>query len=629
MIRIRGLDAHRVRKQVEVNRRNHGPAEQAISDIESAVTFEQATEILEGIAQGTEALVEVSVVLLSDQPLVLDPELFVRECLLRLTIDSACGARPRFFRSLICRAVTACDLVPLFGAPRASHRAPLQDRNGKPVDFHPLDPRLEALHWLVVGASGSGKSFFAGLVLLRLLKGPDPISILFVDHNRSFRRLVRNLNHPYAEPTDRASLHEALEMLPRVWAYPRSVSGIELSDLPLHEKKRALGAVMARVEAFLRTRDTTHPFYLVLDECWSFLRDEPLLVQRAFREFRKFNGAVVAITQSLQDFLTDESGRSIFQNAPVRILLRQGEDLTPYRGMLGLNPTELELVHRLYQKRGEYAECLVKTPYLSRLARLVPRGEEHEWLRTDNLREERIREAKVGLPFQIGPLVKKAGLALALFLVSPAQAFMGTELPALLQLVSGQVTEIQRLTEFVGIGEANIALIKQLNEGIQQTVAQIYSIETLMQRSQGLDPSEIRSLRDLNDVLSRAQGVQRTLEEVWIVRLALADQAISKTALQSETSYQMGQEMLVTGSQLAQESRTASPGRAAQISAAAGSAQMLSQGVELQLLSQLAQLQALQLEFQKEHMRAEVEQSRARRREFEQSLKAPRPRRRS
>jgi hypothetical protein len=119
-------------------------------------------------------------------------------------------------------------------------------------------------------------------------------------------------------------------------------------------------------------------------------------VQRAFREYRKLNGAVVAITQSLSDFLSTENGQSIFQNAPIRILLRQGEDLSPIRGHLGFNDVELRLSRQLKQVKGEFSECLLKTPFLSRLGRLYPNPEEHELLRSDNIRQELIRENKLG-----------------------------------------------------------------------------------------------------------------------------------------------------------------------------------------------------------------------------------------
>ena len=88
----------------------------------------------------------------------------------------------------------------------------------------------------------------------------------------------------------------------------------------------------------------------------------------------------------------DESGRAIFQNAPIRILLRQAEDLDPYKGILGLNSVELQKLRYLRQNKGEFSECLVKTPFLSRIGRLHPTSEEYELLRTDNIREEIVQE---------------------------------------------------------------------------------------------------------------------------------------------------------------------------------------------------------------------------------------------
>ena len=220
------------------------------------------------------------------------------------------------------------------------------------------------------------------------------MSVLFVDHNRSFRRVVKASGGSYFEPKSLTALmSDSAEMMSAL-NQPGQMVGIELSDLSLDEKKAGIGGLLSRVETFLRCRDTTYPVYLVLDECWNFLRDEPLLVQRAFREFRKLNGAAIAITQSLSDFLTDESGQSIFQNAPIRILLRQGEDLSRYQGALALNPVELARVRMLQQKKGVFSECLIKTPFLSRFGRLYPSPAEHELLRTDTIRTELIEEAR-------------------------------------------------------------------------------------------------------------------------------------------------------------------------------------------------------------------------------------------
>jgi hypothetical protein len=395
---FRGLSAHRVKGQIETARRRNARIG-TLSNVDADVAFKEATDVLEGLSRGDDAVVEGSVLVGSHEPIDLDSRYFMLESKPELSMFSVTGLRHRFHRAHTVRAVTASDLILNIGDPfEAGSLAILRTLSGHPLYFNPLDSRLEALHWLVAAASGSGKSFFVGLVLLRLIRSGSPISILFVDHNRSFRRVTQNAGlGEYLEARSFDDLAGSLPGIVSSLGKVGTIAGIELSDLAAEEKRAAVRILLSEVERWLRSRDTIHPVYLVLDECWNFMRDEPLLVQRAFREFRKLNGAAIAITQSLSDFLMDESGRAIFQNAPIRILLRQAEDLEPYRGVLGLNDVELRRLRSLRQKKGEFSECLIKTPYLSRLGRLYPTSKEHELLRTDNIREELVGNHKKGL----------------------------------------------------------------------------------------------------------------------------------------------------------------------------------------------------------------------------------------
>lgn len=394
-VRIQGLAFSEIKSQIELSRKRNSRDSSRLSNIDSEITFEDASSVLQGLSRGSEKLVEISLVVSSLQKLELDPEMFVEEKNKLLAALSVLGLRNRFFRSHIVRLATAADLIPSVGDAFEKGVPLLKTQRQSPLYFSPQDSRLEALHWLVVGASGSGKSFFTGLVLKRLLESQEtPMSVLFLDHNRSFRRFVNEFGGSYAEPESLKELAGRHKGVIHGLNQPGVVAGIELSDLPLSEKKKAAHFVLNQIEFFLKTRNTTHPVYLVLDECWNFMRDEPVMVQRAFREFRKLNGAAIAITQSLSDFLTDESGQSIFQNAPIRILLRQGEDVEPYRGILGLNDVELRKLRFLKQQKGVFSECLIKTPFLSRIGRLYPTEAEHELFRTDNIREEMIRESR-------------------------------------------------------------------------------------------------------------------------------------------------------------------------------------------------------------------------------------------
>lgn len=202
----------------------------------------------------------------------------------------------------------------------------------------------------------------------------------------------------------------------------------------------------------------------------------------------------------------------------------------------------------------------------------------------------------------------------------PSFALFGEELAPLFQLVGGQVKEIETLADQVGATKEQSKLLSDLNMGIEQTVRQIQAIEALVERAQGLSPSAVRSIAELNDYLARVNDAKRAVDEVLSIRIGAAGVAIEQSSVQSETAYLMGQEMIATGGDLARESQTASPGRAAQITAASSSAQMLAQGVELQTIAQMSQIQALQLDLQRSQMEQGLEERKTSRGAFAAEL---------
>jgi hypothetical protein len=190
-----------------------------------------------------------------------------------------------------------------------------------------------------------------------------------------------------------------------------------------------------------------------------------------------------------------------------------------------------------------------------------------------------------------------------------------------MKLVAGQITEIERLTQQLGVAKENQALLIELNRGIDKTVTQIQTLETVLERAQGLEPRAVRSVSELNQYLSRAREAKRVVEDAIGLHTEAASIAIQQSSLQGETAYQMGQEMLATGSVLTRESQFASPGRASQITAASQSAQMLAQGVQLQTLAQIAQLQAMQLDLMKTQLETQQREKQLRTSYFEAQLR--------
>ncbi len=391
---FRGVDQHRAKKWIESSRKRSAKGETAVSEIDCDVTFDEATQVAESLSRGTDRLVQASLVLMSSHPLDLDPSLFVEETrpwLKALAYLSSTGQRKRLHRSFLVRVPTATDLIPSVGDPMATLRPLLTTRRGCPLYLDFQDPAFSALHMNINGATGVGKSVFIAAILNRMSEG-SPMSVLFVDHLRSYRRLVRSKGGEFSEPRSVDELNRALPRLLAKLLTSGRFQGVELSELPEAEKKEAVRLLLSSFERFLKTRPEHFPVYLVMDECWSILKNEPILVQRAFREFRKLDGAAVAITQSLADLLKEENGQAIFQNSPIQIILRQREDPAKYTGDLGLNTKEIEIVRSLRQERGRYSECLIKTPFYSRVGRLELTPEEHELYRTDTVRREVVAE---------------------------------------------------------------------------------------------------------------------------------------------------------------------------------------------------------------------------------------------
>ncbi|NDD92876.1 hypothetical protein EBZ37_12400, partial [bacterium] len=94
-----------------------------------------------------------------------------------------------------------------------------------------------------------------------------------------------------------------------------------------------------------------------------------------------------------------------------------------------------------------------------------------------------------------------------------ASAAFGLEMGPLMKLVAGQLTEIERLTQQLGVAKENQALLLELNRGIDKTVSQIQTLESVLERAQGLEPKAIRSISELNQYLSRAREAKKLVED--------------------------------------------------------------------------------------------------------------------
>jgi hypothetical protein len=203
------------------------------------------------------------------------------------------------------------------------------------------------------------------------------------------------------------------------------------------------------------------------------------------------------------------------------------------------------------------------------------------------------------------------------FLLAPPveASIFGEENIALMKIVMGQIAELEKLTEAIGVAKENRDALIAINDGINKVVNQLESIDEIVRRAERLDPRAIKRISDITRLINDTKTLAKDLDLLIDAKIVSMDEAVQASALQSETAYSVGREIVLSGARFSSEARTASPGRAAQISAAASSAQMMATGTLLQTISQMNQMQAIELELKRAELekeqRSETERKKA------------------
>ena len=115
--------------------------------------------------------------------------------------------------------------------------------------------------------------------------------------------------------------------------------------------------------------------YLLIDEAWSLLKVKNTadFITNAFKTFRKYRCAVVAITQELADLTRYETGLAIIANASNKVFLKQESSLIDLlKDRLSLPISILEALKTVSTLKGKYSEAFVITDSSCGIIRLIP-----------------------------------------------------------------------------------------------------------------------------------------------------------------------------------------------------------------------------------------------------------------
>jgi conjugal transfer ATP-binding protein TraC len=114
----------------------------------------------------------------------------------------------------------------------------------------------------------------------------------------------------------------------------------------------------------------------VIDEAWDLLThgDVGRFIEAGYRRFRKYHGAAITVTQSVQDLYGNPTGRAIAENSAHTFLLAQQAqvvDQLKAERRLPLTEAGAELLKTVHTVPGVYSEVFVIGDRGAGIGRLV------------------------------------------------------------------------------------------------------------------------------------------------------------------------------------------------------------------------------------------------------------------
>lgn len=341
------------------------------------------------------------------------------------------GVKPHFKRSHVTPHSFVTGLLPMPMESLMNKGFLLNAPSGRSVRFALFNKQSTNFNLLVAGASGQGKSMIANKVLKEELllnskaivldlgnsfkrtvsyyngenfsKSFNPLEfqnpsylkafVLSVvgegffsklEEGKLFNLLKEKENNSYSHFDDFLKLLETEFMgisffFSEVKDYfsneKSKVGQLTYCDLSLYPDAIKAPLIIYLIERFKRLEGKK---IFIFDEVWSLLTNNAEYLSECFRTFRKHFASAVAIAQNLEDFLSFELGRVIYQNSCHKFLFRQDVE-TPL-----LDNHAKELLNQVSSEKGTYGEFLVLSDLIKKIVRYYPDQFEFEQFNTDD-----------------------------------------------------------------------------------------------------------------------------------------------------------------------------------------------------------------------------------------------------
>jgi conjugal transfer ATP-binding protein TraC len=143
---------------------------------------------------------------------------------------------------------------------------------------------------------------------------------------------------------------------------------VEMGMAEAHESLKSVALLIAfyHISRDVYTGDTNTKKVIIWDEAWRYFDDELAVAQieRAVREYRKFNAAAIIITQSVSDFERNKSTKIIDENTHFKFLLKQDPGAIvkmEKQEKFGLPPFAFKIMRTVRIEKGKFSEAFILT----------------------------------------------------------------------------------------------------------------------------------------------------------------------------------------------------------------------------------------------------------------------------
>jgi type-IV secretion system protein TraC len=138
--------------------------------------------------------------------------------------------------------------------------------------------------------------------------------------------------------------------------------------------------ILAQVEG-----DRSFKKRIILDEAWELLKSNAAasFMEYCARTLRKTGSGITFITQGVEEIVSSPIGAAILNNTATKFIMLQRGDSEILKNTLKLNSQELNLIHSLEQKKGQFSEGFMIEGDHRQVVRIFPSPFEY-WLSTSD-----------------------------------------------------------------------------------------------------------------------------------------------------------------------------------------------------------------------------------------------------